>query len=773
MLKATSEVLSELKTLVSSKGYIYSLLLILFEDFHHDLNKIHEIDPRSKLSLKECSLLLGFLVQNKMDLSIPESPEEVIRLKKKTYDLMGDLQMSLNAPIINKFKTLFEQQKKGEVLQDTQQSRLDFFARDGAMAEPMFYAGDGVYEFQYFEYLERKYKYDKDWLLKNRGFDIENARKIVDTITKKIREKSSGLNVIDLKKIYAEVSKKMQKKPKKKYSKEKIQELTDQNFIVTNFYMYKSLFPDPNTIKGGVVESWKIFYGNLLNLFTISPADLIGIENKFVESFFQNFSYTANCNKEYNGPGHFNILNSRPLVDLEDGRYFVPINFLLAETVYESPFYWMFEDQKYRDTLAKNRGVVGEEIAFEYLLKVFGPKNTFKSVKVESKKGQTKTDIDVLCLLGNKALCVQVKSKKLTLTAKRGDFDQLQKDFKGAVQDAYDQGLISRQAILSNTVRYFDETGAELTLPSKIDEVYIMGLTTENYPALVHQVHTMLIKDSKDPFPLFISGFDLELLAYYLKDPYDFLYYIRQRIDLIEYFRADEELVYLGYHLDRKLSRIDGYDYCSLETDFGGLIDRNYYPHKMGLSHLLSKEDDPIQNRWIDSDFELLLREIKSSNHPQKASIIFHLLDWSGDTRKDVVGRLIKTKNSSHLEGQPKSIATASSPYFGVSYTVIPSTDPKEIERKVAFYTTFRKYASKCNAWIGLGAFSESTRLVDYILYDDSVWKYDIEFEKKNEQALASLKSATYIPVKGKVKQGRNEPCSCGSGKKFKKCCGQ
>jgi preprotein translocase subunit SecA len=28
-------------------------------------------------------------------------------------------------------------------------------------------------------------------------------------------------------------------------------------------------------------------------------------------------------------------------------------------------------------------------------------------------------------------------------------------------------------------------------------------------------------------------------------------------------------------------------------------------------------------------------------------------------------------------------------------------------------------------------------------------------------------------PVKAAVKPGRNEPCPCGSGKKYKKCCGQ
>jgi hypothetical protein len=32
------------------------------------------------------------------------------------------------------------------------------------LTEPIFYSGTGAYDFQYLDYLERKYKYDKVWL---------------------------------------------------------------------------------------------------------------------------------------------------------------------------------------------------------------------------------------------------------------------------------------------------------------------------------------------------------------------------------------------------------------------------------------------------------------------------------------------------------------------------------------------------------------------------------------------------------------------------------
>ncbi len=55
MLRNTQDVLADLKSLIRLPGYIYSLCMILYEDFHQDLNKIHEVDHRAKLSVKECS----------------------------------------------------------------------------------------------------------------------------------------------------------------------------------------------------------------------------------------------------------------------------------------------------------------------------------------------------------------------------------------------------------------------------------------------------------------------------------------------------------------------------------------------------------------------------------------------------------------------------------------------------------------------------------------------------------------------------------------------
>lgn len=771
MTRRTDDVLAELKTLIRKPGYIYSLCLILFEDFHHDMNKMHEIDHRSNLSVKECSLIIGFLVQNTIDFSFSTSPEETFTRKEQTYKLMEELHLSFLGPRMVKIKEMMERKEKGEVLANDRQERLDFFVQDQGLVEPVFYAGEGVYDFQYMEYLQLKYKYDRKWLLDNKGFDLAVTSEVVKTIKQLLTGKSKQVLPVSIKEVFPAVAAKVRKKLKKRYSKVDLDKMERDLYLVASYHRYNGLFPDPKDMNNDCSKGWKEFYQNLLTLFVIKPSDLDNFSKDTLNYFFTNFSFLPGGNKGYEGPGYYNILNSRPLIQLEKDQYLLPIGFLLPEAVYESPYYWMMEDKSYQATLAKHRGDVGEEIAYKWLATVFGESNTFRAITVESKKGHRETDIDVLCLLGNKALCVQVKSKKLTLTARRGDFAQLLKDFKGAVQDAYEQGLKSRKAMLERKFRFRNAQGNEMNLPEGINEVYIMGLTTENYPGLVHQIHLLLTKQHEDPFPLFVSAFDLELLTHYLKDPYDFLYYVRQRTALMDYFVADDELVYLGYHLDQKLWPIQGSTMISIETDFGKLINRNYYPLKTGIAHLLSEKDDPLQQRWKDPQFDHFIHAIKATGHLKAADIVFNMLDWSGETRKNIAERMIQLKQAACIERQSKKLAMHSGD-FGLSYIIITNADPEELECRIAIYGRLRKYLTKSSSWLSLGSISASMRLFDAMVYLNEPWKCDPEFEAKYSDELARMKKVPSTPMKGQVKIGRNDLCPCQSGKKFKKCCG-
>ncbi len=209
-----------------------------------------------------------------------------------------------------------------------------------------------------------------------------------------------------------------------------------------------------------------------------------------------------------------------------------------------------------------------------------------------------------------------------------------------------------------------------------------------------------------------------------------------------------------------------------LTTDFGANIDRNYYPYKTGQSHLLSDKNDPILNRWKPKNFEVLLENIKHSGHPNSVDIIFHLMDFSGDAQENIVTSMIEYKRKAISEKGRKSLATYSAPDFGISYVITETSNSDELETVSEVYAVLRKYKSKCNRWLGLGSYTKSPNLVDFILYLDEPWKFDTTVEAECKDFFGLNNPGHRIILGNPQKVGRNEPCPCKSGLKYKKCCG-
>lgn len=59
-------------------------------------------------------------------------------------------------------------------------------------------------------------------------------------------------------------------------------------------------------------------------------------------------------------------------------------------------------------------------------------------------------------------------------------------------------------------------------------------------------------------------------------------------------------------------------------------------------------------------------------------------------------------------------------------------------------------------------------------IFEEKGWKYTIALEAEKPEDTADLERLLnpQQPVTAEKKVGRNEPCPCGSGKKYKKCCG-
>ena len=60
-------------------------------------------------------------------------------------------------------------------------------------------------------------------------------------------------------------------------------------------------------------------------------------------------------------------------------------------------------------------------------------------------------------------------------------------------------------------------------------------------------------------------------------------------------------------------------------------------------------------------------------------------------------------------------------------------------------------------------------------IFEKNGWKYTIELQPKEPEDITDLEILLNWPkpIEAEKKVGRNELCPCGSGKKYKKCCGK
>ncbi len=700
--RTKEEIIADIEALTQEPGFLYSLALILRRDLFLDPEEVADIDWRSRLSFQEVSFLAGLMAKHRIDTEALPTEEAFGDHGKRLYGLFEELHYAYTRPTFEKML------KAHGNPQAPQQSTEEFFADGNLMTEAIFYAGSGAYDFQYLELGAKRYRRDEEWMRTNKGFTFDEIVPIVRHI--------------------------------KKHSEMRWRESMEAD--------------------RGFPEQCRA----ALEVFCVRENELDapeGLASAFLATF-SNVPGDGN-NPNLHVPGDYNIVDSHPFIRLEDGRYFIPVGFSLAESVYESPFFWMLADKTYWPTAEHNRGDATEELAYEMLVSVFGKDNVFQGVQV--KRGdEIVTDIDVLAFAGNRAVIVQAKSKKLTTLAKTGNDDALKKDFQQAVQQAYDQAIKSRSALLDGATKLMTKEGADLPITETIEDAYVICVTSDNYPALTHQTDVYLRREPGAPFPLVMSLFDLDLVSFYLRDPLEFLYYCRQRVATCDYFKASSEAALLALHLRSKLYPRDGVDMEAIDEQFGALIDA-HFPAARGEQPKTAAAER-LHNKWRNAEFDRLIEQVKAAG-PGFTDAVFILFDLAGEGADGVMSMIDRAKMRFVQDGQQHDFSTYSKRENG-GITFLCNHDPEQLDKRLYALSAIKKYQQKAGFWLGLGSRGVSPNIVDVVVFSKAPWEYDAALEE----------AAVLMPLKGKPRRmdgskvGRNDPCICSSGKKFKRCCG-
>lgn len=529
-----------------------------------DISKLHSPD---RLSRTEISTLIGLLLKTeKIDTNLP-SPKELESLITSADKLLNETHHAITP---NPFE--------GLTPQDIENKSLDPFSKGENLRETIFYCAESAYVFQYIEFANKKYQNDDAWFIKNKGFSNDAAHRILNALIEAL------------------------------------------NYTI-NYYLPSIKKSAPYT-----ESALPIFY-----LSARSISELSGIDERQVAAFLDSFSIPPDeNNSEFDSISHFNQYNALPILKAnqgtEDEGYIIFQLYSLAEAYYTTPFFWFLEDKSYVDTALNNRGSFTEDLITDRLTHVFGKDNVHNNVFLSEKKGITPGEIDTLVTYADRAIVIQAKSKTLTIESRKGNDNQLQEDFKKAIQNAYNQGFTCAKLLLDPSITVLDSNHKKISVKREFKEIYIFCILSDHYPSLTFQARQFLTYKETDIIraPFIMDVFNLDVMSEFLDTPLYFLSYANRRAIYAEHILAHHEITVLAFHLKKNLWIDEKTSMIMLHDDIATDIDIAMETRRVGGNG--SHTPDGILTRFNNTTLGGLITDIQTTEHPGVLDLGFMLL---------------------------------------------------------------------------------------------------------------------------------------------------
>lgn len=713
--RSEPEVLAELAALCRQPGYIHAIAHLCFRDnmiLHTGVLKASDMwnmySP-SRLIRTEINTLLGLMIKAEIVWSLP-TPQTLQGYIEKTEQLMEELHHCLS---IGFFSCLSkEAMEKG----------VNPFERGDVLREPIFYSSESAYSFQYLDLSVQKYAADEQWLQANRGFTIDQASRVVSAIEEVLAAHFEE-------------------------TRQRIRKLPPEKWTMLPFFMFR----------------------------TENVADETGLSHELVEKVLKAFELdSTERNAGFNTLNEFNTITASPLLRMPSGEFLSLQSYSISEAIYDVPFYWMAGDKEYLPTLTKNRGNFTEKFVAERLNLVFGNERVYRNVEITETKASTSSEIDVLVIWGDRIIVVQAKSKRLTLEARKGNDKVIRDDFKKSVQDAYVQGAKCAKCLLDKRYKFAEKDGREVNLPKDIKEIYLLCVVSDHYPALSFQARQFLQTESIDRVqpPLVMDIFAVDAATEMLQSPLQFLSYINRRTNYAEQIMASNELTVLGYHLTKNLWMESETDFYRLGDDLSAELDVAMAVRRTGVEG--SATPKGVLTHFGDTTVGRIIKQIENRPEPATIDLGFQLLSMSEKAIIEMNLLVDKIAARTRTDGKIHDVTLADMNGSGI--TIHCTDEPVFVAGpRLESYCTLRKYEQKAKEWFGLCVDSKGpeVRFGVSLVYP---WVIDLAMDKKTRGMKAPMPTDQVIQEvlrgRGKAKKvGRNDPCPCGSGIKYKKCC--
>ncbi len=505
-------------------------------------------------------------------------------------------------------------------------------------------------------------------------------------------------------------------------------------------------------------------------------------------AFLEDFSWSPGQDAEFFSDGPFKgwplrvwPIFKRPFIKL-DGKYYCFDLSGLFDHLYRQLEKRVFaENQHLKQGWIDARKGVTETLPFEYLQRLLLGATCFKEVYYwlgEAGAAAARYETDGVLLIDDHLFIVEVKSGSFTYTSPATDVDAHVQSIKNLVSAPAKQGnRFLRYLQTADEVPLLDHGGNEIAHVRLKDyrQVTICAVTLDPFTEIAAQVQNLSsIGVDVGHEPVWsLSLDDLRVYSDIFTNPLEFLHFVHMRREAFksDILQLDDELYHLGLYLQHNNYPKHAFELRSKAKARLQFIGYRQEIDKFFFARLADPALTSPLHQKMPAGLMALLEFLSLSGKDGRSAIADYILDGSGDWRDRMFNTLAQELERAEVK-QPRPFST-----FGELRLTACVWTPRWPRPSA---NEMRDHTRAIMVMHG-----ELDRVLLELSYDDSGELLDTEwhffrraditvFELPALQArgetLREARLQKAIATGGRI--ARNEQCPCGSGKKYKKCCG-
>lgn len=432
----------------------------------------------------------------------------------------------------------------------------------------------------------------------------------------------------------------------------------------------------------------------------------------------------------------------------------------------------------YKETWNVRQKELSETLPFRYLKLLLPGARVLRSVfyRTKSRSGAIEWhECDGVLIYDDHLLIVEVKAGAFTHTSPATDLSAHIVSLQKLVRNPTVQGKRFLEYLQSApSVPISDDSHKEIDRlrRAKFRHVTVCVVTLDSFTELAARGRHLrdVGVDIGEGAVWVLSIDDLRMYADLFDNPLVFLHFVEQRMRAAQSESVDvnDEIDHLGLYLRENNYSMQASDLAQAESTppafvgYGEPIDEYFAAVFCGEEAALPRQAMPPRLAEI-------IKFLGTSTIRGRSEIVSFLLNANSDTRKNISDQIEQQLHDNTALGRSKPVST----YGNHAFTLVTWSSPVSRDAVLAREHTL----------IVIAASGETSRLLLELEYSDQETLTAVHWQRLSlahladtEVARIQAKAAALLVQRvaaaqeqGKI--GRNSPCPCGSGKKYKRCC--